>query len=61
MPKKESEVKDPMLIEFAKKVRTRCYELRLTQEELAEKADFHMNFIGDIERANRNPFLTSII
>ncbi len=39
----------------------RRHELRLTQEELAEKADFHVNFIGGIERASRNPSLTSLV
>jgi len=53
--------KNPILIEFAKKVRNRRYDLGLTQEELAEKADFHVNFVGGIERATRNPSLTSII
>jgi transcriptional regulator with XRE-family HTH domain len=53
--------KNPILGEFAKKVRMRRHELRLTQEELAEQAGFHVNFVGGIERANRNPSLTSLI
>ncbi|MES2344848.1 MAG: helix-turn-helix transcriptional regulator [Chlamydiota bacterium] len=50
-----------ILVEFAKKVRQRRYELGLTQEALAEKADFHVNYVGGIERAERNPSLTSIV
>lgn len=48
-------------MEFAQKVRRRRYELGLTQEELAERADFHVNYIGGIERAERNASITSII
>ncbi len=61
MVKRDRKRKNPVLVEFAKKVRTRRYELGLTQEQLAEKADFHVNFIGGIERANRNPSLTSLL
>ena len=50
-----------VLTQFAKKVRQRRYELGLTQEALAERADFHVNYVGGIERAERNPSLTSIV
>ncbi len=53
--------KSPILIDFAKKVRIRRYELGLTQEQLAERADFHVNYIGGIERAERNPSLESLV
>ncbi len=53
--------KDPILLAFAAIVRKRRYELSLTQEELAERAGFHVNYIGGIERAERNLSLTSII
>lgn len=61
MAKKGSKNKNPVLIEFASKVRARRYELGLTQEELAEIADFHVNFVGGLERGTRNPSLTSMI
>ncbi|HAB98228.1 MAG TPA: XRE family transcriptional regulator [Parachlamydiales bacterium] len=61
MAKKDERRKNPILIEFAKKVRSRRYELGLTQEKLAEIAEFHVNFIGGIERATRNPSLISIV
>ena len=53
--------KDQILIEFAAKVRKKRYELSLTQEDLAERAGFHVNYVGGIERAERNPSLTSIV
>jgi len=53
--------KDQILVAFAEKVRKRRYFLSLTQEQLAERVDFHINYIGGIERAERNPSLTSLV
>lgn len=53
--------KSQILTEFAKKVRLRRYELELTQEQLAEKANFHVNYISGIERAERNVSIESIV
>jgi transcriptional regulator with XRE-family HTH domain len=53
--------KHPILVIFAAKVRNRRYALSLTQEELAERSDFHVNYVGGIERAERNPSLTSLV
>lgn len=58
---KEVKKKNPILVEFAKKVRRLRLELELSQEQLAEKSEFHVNFIGGIERATRNPSLTSLV
>lgn len=33
----------------------------LTQEQLAEKADLHHNFIGEVERGNMEISLTSML
>lgn len=52
--------RDPLLMAFASAIRKRRYDLSLTQEELAERCEFHVNYIGGIERAERNPSLTSI-
>jgi len=52
--------KDPILVAFAAIIRRQRHALSLTQEELAERADFHVNYIGGIERAERNPSLTSL-
>lgn len=32
----------------------------MSQEELAEKADLHPTFIGNIERAEKNPTITTL-
>jgi transcriptional regulator with XRE-family HTH domain len=48
--RQRSKSKHPILVDFAKKVRNRRYDLGLTQEQLAEMADFHVNYIGGIER-----------
>jgi transcriptional regulator with XRE-family HTH domain len=61
MAKRNTKKKDPALVEFARLVRTRRQTLLLSQEQLAEKSDLHVNFVGGLERATRNPSLTSII
>lgn len=53
--------KDPILAAFAAVVRRRRHLLSITQKELAERAGFHVNYIGGIERAERNPSLTSMV
>jgi transcriptional regulator with XRE-family HTH domain len=50
-----------VLAEFARRVRALRYSLDLTQEQLAEKANLHVNYIGGLERAKRNPSLICII
>lgn len=61
MAQAKKKKKDPILVNFAAEVRSRRHALSLTQEELSEKVGFHVNYIGGIERALRNPSLTSII
>lgn len=61
MAQAKKKKKDPVLVEFAAKVRNRRHALALTQEQLAERADFHVNYVGGIERAGRNPSLTSLV
>jgi transcriptional regulator with XRE-family HTH domain len=53
-------VKNPIIIQFAKRVRLRRHDLGLTQEQLAELSEFSVAYIGGIERGVRNPSLTSI-
>ena len=50
-----------LLSELAKRIRNRRYALEMTQEELAEKADLHVNYVGEIERAKRNPSLVCLV
>jgi transcriptional regulator with XRE-family HTH domain len=45
---------------FGRAVRKRRRELDLSQEQLAERADLHRNYISDIERGERNPSLENI-
>jgi transcriptional regulator with XRE-family HTH domain len=61
MAKGSKDQKRHVLLNFAAKIRNRRHELGMTQEQLAEKANFHVNYIGGIERSTRNPSLTSII
>lgn len=61
MSRSKTQKKDPILQELAALVRNRRYELNLTQEEVAERAGLHVNYIGGIERALRNPSLTTLV
>jgi len=45
---------------FGRAVRKRRRELDLSQEELAERAELHRNYVSDIERGDRNPSLENI-
>lgn len=53
--------KTPIRRAFGLKARMRRYEIGLTQEELAEKADLHPTYIGSVERGERNISLENII
>jgi transcriptional regulator with XRE-family HTH domain len=46
---------------LGERIRSRRLALRLTQEKLAEKSDLHHNFIGEVERANMEISLTSLL
>jgi transcriptional regulator with XRE-family HTH domain len=43
------------------RIRARRLQEGLTQEKLAEKADLHHNFIGEVERGNMDISLGSLI
>ncbi len=43
------------------KIRSYRKQAGLTQEQLAEKADLHHNFIGEVERGNMEMSLTSML
>ena len=45
---------------FGFAVKTRREELRLTQEELAERAKIHRTYLSDVERGTRNLSLLNI-
>lgn len=53
--------KTPIRKAFGLKVRMRRFELGITQEELAEKADLHPTYVGSVERGERNIALENIV
>ncbi|MGG4043295.1 helix-turn-helix domain-containing protein [Bacillus smithii] len=52
--------KDKYLSLVGNKLRKLREERELSQYQLAEKADLHENFIGQIERAEQNPSIYTI-
>lgn len=60
MSKKRKQT-DPFLLALSQAVRDRRESLRLTQEEVAERARLHRTYISDIERGARNLSLRSLV
>jgi len=52
--------KSGILIKFGNRVRDKRTTLKLSQEELAERAGVHRTYIGMIERAEKNITLSNI-
>jgi transcriptional regulator with XRE-family HTH domain len=48
-------------INFGQQVRRRRYALDLSIEQLAEKAGLHPNYVGSVERGERNIALENIL
>lgn len=53
-------MKQPILIKFGQRIRELRKVRNLSQEQLAELTGFHRNYIGMIERGERNPALVNI-
>ncbi len=51
---------DPRII-FGRRVRQLRLERRFSQEKLAELADLHRNYVGGVERGERNVSLVNIV
>jgi transcriptional regulator with XRE-family HTH domain len=51
---------DPRIV-FGKRVRELRIERNLSQEKLAELAELHRNYVGGIERGERNVGLLNIV
>ena len=60
MAQSHNRKKTPIRVAFGKIVRKKRQELGLSQEKLAEKADIHTNYLGSVERGERNIALENI-
>jgi transcriptional regulator with XRE-family HTH domain len=50
----------PVRIAFGKIIREKRLLMGLSQEKLAEKADLHTNYVGSVERGERNIAIENI-
>jgi len=55
------ESKEKILVKFGERVRFFRKQKRLSQEQLAFKADLHRTYIGMIERGEKNITLLNIV
>lgn len=53
-------MENEILIVFGKRVKELRTEMKLTQDQFAKKTSLHKNYIGMIERGERNPSLINI-
>lgn len=60
-PKGKKKAKDPRLVTFGQRLLDLRHEAELTQEELADAADLHWTYVGQIERGERNLTLLNVL
>jgi transcriptional regulator with XRE-family HTH domain len=53
--------KDSVLVALGKRVRALRKEAKLTQEELAARSGLSTNYVGEVERGQRNPGITALV
>lgn len=53
-------MEEDILIMFGKRVKELRTNCKLTQEQFAQKTGLHKNYIGMVERGERNPSLINI-
>jgi transcriptional regulator with XRE-family HTH domain len=53
-------ISDPRIL-FGRRVRELRLARQLSQEKLAELADLHRNYVGGVERGERNVSLVNIV
>lgn len=57
---KKASAKSDLVAVFAQNVKVRRHQLKLSQEELAERAGVHRTYIGMLERSEKNVTIYNI-